>query len=354
MSLSIRACIWFLAIIILLLLAPNAHCQESQTPEKKDESISKKEDKKKKKPKDDPDAIGDPNRGVGKGVNFYSLEKEMALGKQIAQEIEKQAKLVEDPIISEYVNRLGQNLVRNSDAKVPFTIKVINSDEINALSLPGGFFFVNAGLILYAENEAQLASAMAHEIAHVTARHGTRQATRGQIANLATIPLISMGGWGGYGARQAVGLAVPLGFLQFSRAFEREADYLGLQYLYKTGYDPNEFVNLFEKMTALQKKRPSAISKFFSSHPMTEDRTKESQKDIQQVLPPRGEYVINTSEFMAVQAKLNQMIGRKKSEDQSGKPTLRKTPSSGKIEPVDKDEKEKQKEENDRPVLKRR
>src|SRR5664279_3265498 len=154
----------------------------------------KKGDKKK-----DPEAIGD--RDVGKGVNFYSIEKEIALGKQLAQEVERQAKIVEDPIIAEYVNRVGQNLVRNSDAKVPFTIKVVDSEEVNAFALPGGFFFVNSGLLLKADNEAELAGVMAHEIAHVAARHGTRQATRGQLLNYATIPLIFLGGWAGYAIR---------------------------------------------------------------------------------------------------------------------------------------------------------
>src|SRR5215467_14565344 len=172
--------------------------------------------------KKDPDEIG--NRDVGKGVNFYSIEKEIALGKQMAQEVERQAKIVDDPVIAEYVNRVGQNLVRNSDAKVPFTIKVIDSEEINAFALPGGFFFVNTGILLNADNEAEMAGVMAHEIAHVAARHGTRQATRGQIVNYGSIPLIFLGGWTGYAIRQGMGLAIPMGFLTFSRAFESEAD----------------------------------------------------------------------------------------------------------------------------------
>src|SRR5579859_4205888 len=171
-------------------------------------------------PKKDPDQIG--SRDVSGKVNFYSLEKEIALGKSLAQDVERQAKIISDPVIAEYVNRVGQNLVRNSDAKVPFTIKVIDSEEVNAFALPGGFFFVNSGLILKAENEAELAGVMAHEIAHVAARHGTRQATRGEIANLATIPLIFMGGWTGYAIRQGAGLAIPLGFLKIGRASCRE------------------------------------------------------------------------------------------------------------------------------------
>src|SRR5208282_2083179 len=208
--------------------------------------------------KKDPDEIG--NRDVGKGVNFYSIEKEIALGKQMAQEVERQAKIVDDPVISEYVNRIGQNLVRNSDAKVPFTIKVIDAEEINAFALPGGFFFVNTGILLNADNEAEMAGVMAHEIAHVAARHGTRQASRGELINYGTIPLIFAGGWAGYAIRQAVPLAVPMGFLKFSRNMETEADLLGLQYMYKSGYDPTEFVNFFERIETLEKKRPGAVS----------------------------------------------------------------------------------------------
>jgi predicted Zn-dependent protease len=254
--------------------------------------------------KHDPEEIGD--RNIGKGVNFYSLEKEIGLGKQLAQEVEHQAKLVDDPIIAEYVNRVGQNLVRNSDAKVPFTIKVLNAEEVNAFALPGGFFFVNSGLILKAGNEAELAGVMAHEIAHVAARHGTKQATRGEIINLASIPLIFVGGLPGYAIQQGAGLAVPLGFLSFSRAFEREADFLGLLYMYKAGYDPTSFVDFFEKIQSLEKKKPGTLSKVFSTHPLTDDRIKSAQAEIQKILVAKPEYVVNTSEFDDVRSRLGE------------------------------------------------
>jgi len=279
-------------------------------------------------PKNNPDEIG--NRDVGKGVNFYSLEKEIALGKQLAQEVERQAKIIDDPVIAEYVNRVGQNIVRNSDAKVPFTIKVLDTDEVNAFALPGGFFFVNTGLILKADSESELAGVMAHEIAHVAARHGTKQATRGELINIASIPLIFMGGWTGYAIRQGAGLAIPLGFLNFSRAFEREADYLGLQYMYKTGYDPTSFVDFFEKIQSMEKKKPGTVSKVFSTHPMTDDRIKAAQEEIQKILVAKPEYVVNTSEFNDVKGRLAMLHNRKKTDtDDPNRPRLRRAPGTG-------------------------
>jgi len=276
----------------------------------------------------DPDQIG--NRDVGKGVNFYSLEKEIALGKQMAAEVERQAKIITDPVIAEYVNRIGQNLVRNSDAKVPFTIKVIDEDQVNAFALPGGFFFVYSGLVMKADNEAELAGVMAHEIAHVAARHGTRQATRGEIAQLSTIPLIFMGGWTGYGIQSAARLMIPMGFLKFSRGFESEADMLGLQYMYKSGYDPEAFVDFFEKIETLEKKKPGTISKVFSTHPPTDDRIRAAQKNIEMMLKAKPEYVVTTSEFNEVKARLLAMHNRRKIDDKDpSRPQLRRKPGSG-------------------------
>lgn len=304
--------------------------------------------------KKDPDAIGE--REVGGGMNFYSLEKEIALGKSMAQQVERSARIIDDPIIAEYVNRVGQNLVRNSDAKVPFTIKLIDDESVNAFALPGGFFFVNSGLFLRADNEAELAGVMAHEIAHVAARHGTKQATRGQLINYASIPLIFMGGWTGYGIRQAAGFAIPMGFLTFSRGAEAQADLLGLQYMYKTGYDPTSFVDFFEKLLADQKRKPGTLSKLFASHPPTGDRITKTQARIEELLPARPQYVVTSSEFLDVQERLASLTQRTKLQDdaaEEGRPTLRRSPSDETI-PVDGDDAGDEEEEDERPTLKRR
>jgi predicted Zn-dependent protease len=307
----------------------------------------------KKSPKDDPDAIG--SRNVGQGVNFYSLGKEMALGKQLAGEVERQAKVITDPVIAEYINRVGQNIVRNSDAKVPFTIKVLDSDEVNAFALPGGFFFVNSGLILKADNEAELAGVMGHEIAHVAARHATRSATKGQLTQIGMLGA-AIGipyGWTGYAIYQGASLAIPMSFLAFSRADEREADHLGLQYMYKAGYDPQAFVDFFEKIETLERKQPGSISKVFMTHPLTDDRIKAAQQEIQKDLKPKSEYVVSTSEFDQVKARLAMLRARRKveSDPESNGPKLSRTPGAG-TKPVD--DGTTNIDTDQRPTLKRR
>src|ERR1700677_3724141 len=252
----------------------------------------------------DVNAIG--NRNVGHGLNFYSPQHEIAVSKQLSAEIEKQAKFINDPVVNEYVNRVGQNLVRNSDAQVPFTIKVIDSDVVNAFALPGGFFYVNSGLILHADEESELAGVMAHEIAHVCARHGTKQATKSEITQLAMIPAMIFIPYtlAGYALYQGMQFIIPMAFLQFTRVDEREADYLGLEYMYKAGYDPNAFVAFFEKVSADEKKQPGTIPKIFSTHPPTPDRIEASQKEIATILPQRDQYIVTTSEFDVVKKRL--------------------------------------------------
>jgi predicted Zn-dependent protease len=301
--------------------------------------------------KTDVDAVGNRNVGCGRGVgNWYSVEKQVAMGRQYAQQIESQIKLVNDPVVTEYVNRIGQNLVRNSDAQVPFTIKVIDSDVVNAMALPGGFFYVNSGLILAADEEAEMAGVMAHEIAHVAACHYGREMTRLNLLQLASLPAIFMGGALGYGIYEGMGLGIPLTFLHFSRGFEAEADYLGIEYMYRAGYDPSAFVSFFEKIQAMEKKKPGTLSKAFDTHPQTPDRIEKSQDEIRKILPAKAEYVVTTSEFDEVKARLAQIENKHKLLDQkdANKPSLRRTSNT------DDKTGDSTKSDDDRPTLKRR
>ena len=289
-------------------------------------------------------------RSVGKGVNFYSLDKEQALGKELSQQVELESKLLTDPVINEYINRVGQNLARNSDAKVPFVIKVIDSDEVNAFALPGGFFYVNTGLIEAADSEAELAGVMAHEIAHVAARHATKNMTKGQIWNMASIPLIFVGGPVGYAVQQVAGLAVPMSFLKFTRDAEREADLLGMEYQYAAGYDPESFVAFFERLKAQEKHKQNFIARAFSTHPMTEDRVKRAQKEMEELLPPRPQYIVDTSEFEQIKTRLSGILNeRRMANDRLNKPVLRRAQNKPETSSTDNSGGDDQ----DRPTLKR-
>ena len=280
---------------------------------------------------DDVNAVGTRNigaRGVG---NWYSTESEIKMGKQYADEIEKSTKFINDPVVTEYVNLIGQYIVKNSDCKVPFTIKVIDTDEINAMALPGGFFYVNSGLILAADEEAELAGVMAHETAHVCAHHAAREMTRANYAQIGMVPLIMMTGysWTGYGIYEATQLLIPITFLEFSREFEAQADYLGVQYMYRAGYDPQAFVTFFEKIQNLEKQKPGAVAKVFENHPQTPDRIEHTEEEIAKILPPKDEYLVTTSEFNDVKARLARIENKRRIIDnKKGKPTLRRASTS--------------------------
>ncbi|HVF50352.1 MAG TPA: M48 family metallopeptidase [Pyrinomonadaceae bacterium] len=288
-------------------------------------------------PNEDPRLIGKRNINDGffnKGIfSGGSLSDEVQLGRQLAAEVDRQAKFVDDPIITEYVNRVGQNIVLHSDAKIPFTIKVIDTDEANAFALPGGFFYVNKGLILAAENEAELAGVMAHEIAHVTARHAVENQRKGMLADLAlTAGSIFLGGLGGMAILNGAQFGALLGFMKFSRSAESEADRLGVQYLYAAGYDPGAMSTMFEKLLAKNKKKPGLISKAFATHPQTTDRM-EASRDLVARFPDREEYVLSTSEFQRVKARLMRLSNSRASttgdiapgdDGAPGRPTLKR------------------------------
>src|SRR5262247_3077939 len=315
---------------IALFLAFNlaAICTLAQDSDHSKKNSSQKSLTKPLDKRDDPTLIG--KRDINKGsIQFYSIEKEVAIGRQLSAEVDRSSKIINDPIVTEYINRVAQNIVLHSDSKVPFTIKVVDSQEVNAFALPGGFLYVNRGLLEAADNEAEVAGVIAHEIAHVAARHGVEQASKAELLNYASIPLIFLGGIGGYAIRQGLGLAVPLTFLKFSRGAEKEADRLGAQYMWASGYDPNALVTFFEKLQAKDKKKPGTLSKLFSTHPMTGDRITEVQALIGQ-FPDRGEYQISTSEFSLVKTRVTSISGatRASGRDGSGRPTLKRRPQT--------------------------
>ena len=299
-------------------------------------------------------------------IDFYSLEKESALGAQLAAQVGQQAQFIDDPIVTEYVNRVGQNIVLHSDAKVPFTIKVVDSEDVNAFALPGGFFFVNKGLLLAADNEAELAGVMAHEIAHVCARHGVENASKGQLMNYATIPLIFLGGGIGYAARSAASLLVPISFLKFSRNAENEADMLGAQYMWAAGYDPQALADFFKKLEGKEKKKPGTLAQVFRTHPMTEDRFNNVTALVAR-FPVKEEYVVTTSEFDRVKAHLISItatpdhMGAPRGAE-PGRPTLRRRqpgdPQTTSPDPMDPNAQptnpQAQPPAADRPTLQRR
>jgi beta-barrel assembly-enhancing protease len=246
------------------------------------------------------------NREINAGgmrITASDLAADLAMGRQAAREIEQRVRWVQDSVVNEYVNRVGQNLVRNSDAKIPFTIRVVDSDEVNAMALPGGFLFVSKGLILDSDSEEELASVLAHGIAHVAARHTAELAQRGQVGNLASVPVVTDGGMPGMIIQQAAQIGVPLTFLAFTRGAEEEADFLGLQYLYKAGYDPAAMVKFFEKLRAREAGSPK-ISPLFSTHPATSDRIQQAQRNIAAYLPARAQTAIPPAELEAVKARL--------------------------------------------------
>ena len=274
--------------------------------------------------KHDPTQIGE--RNVAHGINFYSIEKEIALGRQLAIEVAKQTRLVEDLTVSEYINRLGQSIARNSDVRFPVTFHLIDSEEINAFTLPGGYIFVSTGLLRLSDNEAELASAIAHELGHAAARHATRLASRNRLIDWGTLPFAVLGGGAGVAVKEALMVAAPVTMFHFSREFETEADLLGLEYLWKSGYDPNASVDLFERVEATEQRQPGKVARLFRTHPITPDRIRKTQEEIDKLLPSRGEYIINTSEYEAIRERLNETAPQRKPESEDPhRPTLRRT-----------------------------
>jgi len=267
--------------------------------------------------------------------SIISERKEVAIGTKYAQQINRSAKLVKDPVISEYVNRVEQNIAQNSDAKIPITVRVIDSPEINAFTLPGGFIYVNTGLLHAASSEAQLAGVLAHETAHVACRHWASDATKRTLLQYAMIPLIltPMSYPVYIGLSEAMNFGIPMAFLKFSREDEAQADFLGLQYMWKAGYDPNAYLSMFAKIIQEGRSTPGSVAGVFMDHPPTKDRIINAEKEIKTILPKRSEYLVSNSEFQNVHDRLNTLLGRMKkiqAKANSNKPTLiKREPKTG-------------------------
>ena len=286
------------------------------------------------------------NRGISGGrvygifPNMISLEKEIELGQQVAAEFEQTALLLDDPVVNEYIDRISQNIVKHSDAKVPFHVKVVDTDEVNAFAFPGGFFYVNKGLILAAENESELAGVIAHEISHVTARHATTRMSKGQYMQIAAIPAMVFGGyWTQMALQNGLGLGINLELLGVTRDSEREADQLGIQYLWNTGYDPNGFVSFFEKLQAEEKDKPGRLAGWFRTHPSTDNRII-AALDEQRYLPEKDSYIVNTSEFDRIKARVQayddaQKYDEERDPNEPKRPTLKRRTDEGAPNPDD-------------------
>jgi beta-barrel assembly-enhancing protease len=345
-------------VLAAMIAAPStllAEDKKATNDKKTPDAASTSSPKGKLEDDENPALIG--KRNINKNIlpTFYSLEKEVRLGQQLANQLDREAKLIDDPVIAEYINRVGQNIVLHSDAKVPFTIKVVDSDDVNAFALPGGFFYVNKGLILAADNESEIAGVMAHEIAHVAARHGVEQASKAQLLNWASIGLIFVGGPLGAIAYNAASFGVPLAFLKFGRGAENEADKLGAQYAWAAGYDSNSLTSFFEKLEKKEKDKPGTLSKLFRSHPPTPDRIA-NVRGLVARFPERDEYMVNTSDFDRVKARLLSLTNSKVV-DPATRDTAPKRPTLKRRKESDDPSQTTQPTETepkDRPTLKRR
>jgi predicted Zn-dependent protease len=256
--------------------------------------------------------------------SIISQSKEIAIGQEYAKQIDRSSKLIKDPVVTEFVNRVAQNIAQNSDVKIPITVKVIDSPSINAFALPGGFLYVDTGLIKAAGSEAQLAGVLAHEIAHVAANHWGSQATKQELLQFAMIPLIftPMSYPVYLGVAEGLNFGIPLAFLKFSRADEQQADFLGLQYMWKAGYDPKAYLAMFANIIRQERKDPQSVPSVFMDHPPTKDRIIAAQEEIQTILPKRQQYLVSTSQFQSVQERLDSILSKMKMNGGKNHPTL--------------------------------
>jgi Zn-dependent protease with chaperone function len=338
-------------VVLVAAIGSNAQTPTSDPDEDSTDPTQQKDPVRPEDPKKiakyDVNRIG--HRGIGHGFNIYSQKREHQLGQNLAAAFDSSSRIVNDPVLNDYVNRLAQKIVRNSDAEIPFTVRLIDSSEIpRAYGLPGGFLYVDSALIFAAESEAELAGVMAHEIAHVAARHATRALTRKDLFHV-TGSLSMLAGPVGIVLQDAGGVAGPLSVKKFSRDSEYEADLLGIEYAYTAGYDPEALLSALEKLHALEASRAAMFAKIpgyhfasklpfhsqvargFSNYPLLEERIRRLQLEITTFLPDRKDYIVDTNEFQDIKERLLSLQGpvhlRRHGEDEDPRaPVLRRSP----------------------------
>ena len=241
--------------------------------------------------------------GVNKGqFNMVSLQEEWQLGAQLEQDIARELTLVRDPAALAYLNRMGQRIVAQTElAQAPWEFHIVADPQINAFNIPGGHVYVNTGLVAATDNAAELAGVIAHEASHGVSRHGTEMLSRAQLVNIgASLVLGPRPAWYTQILAQVVGAGY---FAKYGRDAEREADHLGVIYMYNAGYDPHGMVTMFQELLSRRKSQPGSVETFFSSHPITEERIQTSRAQIEQ-LPPRPNLITNDAEFAGFRQRL--------------------------------------------------
>ncbi len=248
-------------------------------------------------------------KNIKPGWNLFSPAQDIQLGKEAAAEIEKQVAVVDNPQLVDYVNRIGKKLIAQPEAgQYPYTFKVVYDKSINAFALPGGPSYVHTGLILAADNEAQIAGVVAHEVAHVALRHGTAQVTKAQalqlLAGLGGAMLGGGGGILGQLAQMGAGLGANSLLLKFSRNAESDADLLGARMMAKAGYDPIEMAKFFEKLEAQEQSSGRSIPQFLSDHPNPGNRVKAVSAEVR-LMPARQYTKGDTADLNRIKGIIN-------------------------------------------------
>ncbi len=244
--------------------------------------------------------------GINKGqFNIISISQEIKLGKQASKEVEKEMKVVNIPMVRDYINYLGNRLASHSDLKIAYHFGVIEDEEINAFSLPGGYVYVFTGLIDATENESELAGVIGHEIGHIASRHATELLSMQKGINIFASILFNVLGVRITGTQaQLANITATLGVLHYNRSQEKEADDLGLKYMMKAGYNPYSMITFFYKLKKIHKEKPNILTKILSTHPVTDERIERIKREIENMHINEEDFITNTPQFIRIKSLL--------------------------------------------------